>query len=69
MALTVMPGIAITRTWASKRLVKREPGLSSQGIPTVEGPCSRQSARGTAQCTTVSYCQMSRWRQERSRVS
>ena len=64
-----MPDIAITRTWASKSAVKCELGRTSQGIRTVLGPCSGQSARGTRQCTTVLNCQMSRWRQVRSRAS
>lgn len=65
----VSPERAMARTWASKRAVKCEFGLTSQGIRTVRTPCSGQSALGTAQCTMVSYCQMSRWRQVRSRVS
>lgn len=68
-ALTVMPDIAITSTCASNRAVKCEFGRTSQGIRTVRGPCSGQSARGTRQCTTVLNCQMSRWRQVRSRAS
>lgn len=62
-APTVMPDIAITSTCASNRAVKCEFGRTSQGIRTVRGPRSGQSARGTRQCTTVLNCQMSRWRQ------
>ena len=38
-------------------------------MSTVLTPCSGQSVLGTAQCTKVLNCQMSRWRQVRSRVS
>ena len=69
MAATVIPDRAMTSTCTSTRAVKCEFGRTSQGMRTVRTPCSGQSALGTAQCTTVSYCQMSRWRQVRSRVS
>nr|WP_293817430.1 hypothetical protein [uncultured Parolsenella sp.] len=69
IAVAVIPERAITRTWASKSAVKCEFGRTSQGILQACTPSSGQSARGTAQCTIVSYCQMSRWRQVRSRVS
>ncbi len=64
-----MPDRAMTSTCASKRAVKWEFGRTSQGMRTVRTPCSGQSALGTAQWTIVSYCQMSRWRQVRSRAS
>ena len=67
--VTVMPERAITRTCASKGAARWELGRASQGMSTVLLPCSPQSTLGTAQCTIVSYCQMSRWRQVRSRVS
>ena len=67
--VTVAPDIAITSTRASNRAVKWEFGRTSQGIRTVLGPCSGQSARGTRQCATVRNSQMSRWRQVRSRAS
>ncbi len=59
----------MTSTWASKRAAKWEFGRTSHGMRTVRTPSSGQSALGTAQWTIVSYCQMSRWCQVRSRVS
>jgi len=63
------PRTRAASTWASKRAVKCEFGRTSQGTGTVLTPCSGQSVRGTAQCTWVLNCQMSRWRHARLRVS
>ena len=67
--VAVRPEMAIASTCASKSAVKCEFGRTSQGICTVCTPCSGQSALGMAQCTIVSYCQMSRCLQVRSRAS
>jgi hypothetical protein len=64
-----MPKSAITISCASKSAVKCVFGRTFQGILAACTPSLGQSALGSAQCTIVSYCQMSRCLQVLSRVS
>ena len=69
MALTVSPESAMTTTWAANRAVKCLASSASQGTRTVTTPWIGHPTLGTLQWTIVLYCQMSRWRHSRSRVS
>ena len=68
MPLTGMDDIAISSTCASNSAVKCFEFGDAHGTSAVTGPPG-QSRRGSLQWTKVLYCQMSRWRHVRSRVS
>ena len=68
-ASAARPRMQAASTWASKRAARCEFDRTSQGTGTVPAPCSGQSVLGTARRAWVPDCQMSRWRQVRSRAS
>lgn len=69
MPLTGIDDMAMGSTCASDSAVRCLASGAAQGTSAAAGPPSPQSRRGSPQWMKVLYCQMSRWRHVRSRVS